>query len=181
MDSDALYHQLGITLQSVHDTSCFHKVITRQESPASLNKALVAHGIEANQTRDSSVYKSNPRFWATRPLTAKMKAWASSDVDKLLELATKQVSILTTKGKTQLQNAFNLSIRSARLLRDMQLERYCYCKIPERQFIGAGGSNIRSVEKRTGTYIRSRSTDKEWLIYYDSNHGLSMAKKAMGY
>ena len=53
-DSDALFHRHGITLRNVHDTSCYHHVITGQEHQ-SLNDVLLFNGIEANEHRDTSV------------------------------------------------------------------------------------------------------------------------------
>jgi exonuclease 3'-5' domain-containing protein 1 len=76
MDSDALYHLHGIKLQNVHDTSCFHAQITGCSDP-NLNDVLILNDIKENTIRDKSIYKSNPNFWATRPLTKQMIEWAS--------------------------------------------------------------------------------------------------------
>ena len=90
MDSDALFHFHDIKLNNVHDTSCFRAEITGREDE-NLNKVLMHNGIEQNHTRGTYVYKVNPAFCASRPLTQKIIDWASADVDRLFELATKQL------------------------------------------------------------------------------------------
>jgi hypothetical protein len=67
---------LDIAVVNVHDTSCFHFVITLKED-AKLNDTLVNNGIEGNVNRDKSVYQINPSFWAGRPLTSTTIQWAS--------------------------------------------------------------------------------------------------------
>jgi hypothetical protein len=55
MDCDALYHlHGGITLENVHDTSCFHAVITGQEDK-NLNDVLTYNGVDENVIRDKDV------------------------------------------------------------------------------------------------------------------------------
>jgi exonuclease 3'-5' domain-containing protein 1 len=100
MDSDALYHLHHITLVNVHDTSCFHAAITSQEDK-NLNDVLVYNHLSSNVHRDKSIYKTNPRFWATRPITTTMIEWATSDVDKLFQLA------LILSKATAMQNSRN--------------------------------------------------------------------------
>ena len=75
---------------NVHDTSCFRAEITGREDE-NLNNVLMQNGIEQNHTRGTYVYKVNPAFCASRPLTQKIIDWASADVDRLFELATKQL------------------------------------------------------------------------------------------
>jgi len=98
MDCDALYHLHGISVVNVHDTSCSHWTATGRED-VNLNDVLYHHGVEENGERDKSVYKSNPAFWATRPLTNQMINWSSSDVDKLLVVATMQKDELKRLGR----------------------------------------------------------------------------------
>ena len=68
MDCDALFHLHGISVVNVHDTSCSHFTETGREN-VNLNDVLSYHGIAPNGSRDKTVYKNNPAFWATRPLT----------------------------------------------------------------------------------------------------------------
>ena len=86
MDCDALYHLHIISLNNIHDTSCFHGT-----SDIGLNDLLAYHALSPNATRDGSVYGANPKFWATRPMTSQMMQWASADVEKLLLLADRQL------------------------------------------------------------------------------------------
>ncbi|KAL7485767.1 hypothetical protein ACHAW6_011370 [Cyclotella cf. meneghiniana] len=62
-DCDALFHLHGITIYSVHDTSCFHQVMTGKEYE-NLNSDLRFNGIPVNDVRDNSVYMYNPSFWS---------------------------------------------------------------------------------------------------------------------
>jgi hypothetical protein len=94
MDSDALFHFYDIKLNNVHDTSCFHAEITGREDE-NLNNVLMQNGIEQNHTRGTYVYKVNPAFCASRPLTQKIIDWASAEVDRLFELATKQLDCIS--------------------------------------------------------------------------------------
>ena len=93
MDCDALYHLHRIQVNNVHDTSCFHGV-----EDSNLNDVLSYNGIMINKSRDKTVYKRNPRFWAARPLTATMVDWDSSDVQNLFALADAQLNRITTNG-----------------------------------------------------------------------------------
>ena len=68
MDSDALFHLHDIKLNNVHDTSCFHDEITGREHE-NLNNVLMHNGVEQNHSRDTNIYRVNPAFWASRPLT----------------------------------------------------------------------------------------------------------------
>jgi len=175
IDCDALYHKWGIDLQNAHDTSCYHSLISGTES--NLNDTLAYHGLSTNAARDNNVYKANPAFWATRPLTLRMKTWASRDVAKLLPLATKQISVLS---EAQKQKAATLSSNATRFLVDMNLERGLRCMVSIGLFIGRKGCNLKSLERRTGTRITNRSQD-EWLVYYQNRHSLLQVKQAMGY
>jgi exonuclease 3'-5' domain-containing protein 1 len=84
MDSDALYHHLKISLVNAHDTSCWHAANGFVDK--NLNETLQFHRLSPNVVRDGSVYKTNPAFWATRPLTQKMISWAAGDVQCMFDL-----------------------------------------------------------------------------------------------
>ena len=55
--------------------------------------------------RDSGVYRTNHRFWATRPMTKTMIEWASGDVRSLFELYEAQVSRASPAKKIQCKAA----------------------------------------------------------------------------
>jgi ribonuclease D len=116
MDSDALFHLHGITLQNVHDTSSYHYVITGQEDK-SLNDVLGYNRIETNEHRDKSVYQRNPNFWADRPLSNTMIDWATADVDKLFRLALIQRSKVNDRTKIDAENKSNEFVASARSMK----------------------------------------------------------------
>jgi exonuclease 3'-5' domain-containing protein 1 len=177
MDCDALYHLRGIAVKNVHDTSCFHTVITGMEDK-NLNDVLSYNDIQQNLTRDKDVYKRNPAFWATRPLLPTMILWASADVDELLRVASRQVDRLSGSS-SQMDRAMTKSEESTRYVRDMKLERGLQVHGRIGHFIGPRGQNLRSLQKRTGTMIYRESVPY-WLVFYKDLAGLTAVKRAMG-
>ena len=155
------------------------------EGSKNLNYVLSYNGIGTNVTRDNSVYKANPTFWATRPLTPKMIAWASSDVDKLLMLATKQEESLsaaaTSRGWRSLDKANRMAQAYIGQMRDIQCQGGIQCKIPHGHFIGRGGENIKRVISLSGAKKIVLREGSGWLVYYEHEHQLQYVKRAMGY
>lgn len=175
-DCDALYHHHGIRLNNVHDTSCFHDLISHTEH-TSLNGVLAFNGIGLNSVRDNSVYDYNPRFWSTRPLTQKMIEWASSDVDKLFALADAQLKRIPTSSLQRA--AFDKSAKYTHLVRDMKVCTGLRVNSPG-LFIGRRGQNVNSLRKRTGTFIYQNSSNKgSWYVYYDNEASLNAVKRSM--
>ncbi|KAL7530676.1 hypothetical protein ACHAXR_003622 [Thalassiosira sp. AJA248-18] len=177
MDCDALYHLHGIKVVNVHDTSCFHDVITGTEHK-NLNDVLGYNGISLNSERDKSVYRTNPRFWSERPLTTKMIDWASSDVDKLFTLADKQLDRLPDASKPK---ALAKSTKYTCTARNMKVCTGLKVKSPG-LFIGRGGQNIKSLSNRTGTHIysdRGSKTGDSWFVFYESDASLDIVKRKM--
>ena len=174
MDSDALYHILGIKLTNVHDTSCYHHAITRVSENKNLNYVLSYNNIDTNTVRNTSVYKTNPAFWATRPITKTMIEWASSDVDKLFHLASKQL-----KGVNNLQEAA-AEDQTLRWLsvRDMKVASTGLIVDRPGLFIGRRGANIRRVEKQTNTRI-CKDNYENWYVYYWDQTSLDSVKRSM--
>eukprot|EP00978_Attheya_sp_CCMP212_P013179 scaffold33078_cov48-Attheya_sp.AAC.1 len=142
MDSDALYHHFGIELFNIHDT------IVVSMTPS----------------------RTNPTFWASRPLTAKMIDWASSDVDKLLLVASKQVDDLKHRGIRQMEKAKKKSMEFIKITRDMSLAQGLRVSSPA-LFIGRGGSNLRNLERRTGTKIYEKNDS--WIVFYPTASALA--------
>ena len=150
MDCDALFHLHDIEMKNVHDTSCFHAVITGNQDK-SLNDVLMHNGITINTVRDKSVYKRNPAFWATRPLTKHMIEWASSDVEKLFDIEVNQLERLE-EHQSQIGVALAKSESNSTFARDMRVKTGLTVNRPG-LFIGRGGSNLRSLQERTGTLV----------------------------
>ncbi len=175
MDCDALYHNHGITLNNVHDTSAYHDFIGYGQNE-NLNNTLSYYDIRVNDDRDKSVYKSNPNFWATRPLTKKMIDWASSDVDKLFQLAEKQLERISGAQKS---SAVEKSATYARLARDMHVESGLRVYGNIGMFIGRGGANIRSLERKTGCLIYSDRATNKWFVFYPNDAALNTVKRKM--
>mmetsp|Transcript_41880 Transcript_41880/g.58887 ORF Transcript_41880/g.58887 Transcript_41880/m.58887 type:complete len:275 (-) Transcript_41880:110-934(-) len=178
MDCDALFHLHGILVINVHDTSCFHNVI--HNTQANLNDTLSKNGIPENTRRSTSVYKTNPKFWSTRPLSYKMKEWASGDVASLFTLASMQSRGLSP---TQRLRAESKSEEWTKVLVEMDVERMVKCNVPIGRFIGRGGSNIRAVERQTGCQMYKSGVGRgdEFDVYYSSESSLKLVKKAMGH
>jgi DNA polymerase I-like protein with 3'-5' exonuclease and polymerase domains len=181
MDCDAMVHTLGICLKNVHDTSCYHAVITGK-SDVNLNDTLFHYGIGANTSRDKSIYNSKPRFWATRPLITHMKEWATSDVDKLARVAEIQKQRLNS---SELARAKQESASYTTIVSSMKLERNVRLGRGKSvgTFIGPGGSNIRNLQKRTGTMIYKdfEYGDLVWMVFYPNDVALQSVKRAMGH
>jgi exonuclease 3'-5' domain-containing protein 1 len=172
MDYDALYHLLNIRLTNIHDTAIWHSMITVHEN-APLNDVLSYNGVGVNATRDKSVYHSNHKFWATRPLTEDMISWASGDVAKLIDVYNRQI-------KRQL-SVKSIADQKATELADF----FAKCKLGTVQvydkgrFIGRGGANLRNLQRTTETYVyqqgnRSGST---FLVYYMDASSLEKVRK----
>ena len=176
MDADALYHcgDNKIILKNIHDTSCFHHVIFGKED-RNLNDVLSANGLKSNAARDTSVYRRNPAFWATRPLTRQMIDWASSDVDKLLELASMQLAAVSEQGKIRAMAKSKANTTSAR---DMRVAKGMHVRNPG-YFIGKGGMNLRSLQRRTGTLVYQMRPGDTWFVYYPTETALSAVKRKM--
>lgn len=174
MDCDALFHLHGIKVNNIHDTSCFHYVITSMEDK-NLNDVLRFNGISTNAARDNSVYRVNPAFWATRPLTPQMVDWASADVDKLFDLASKQLDRISGTSKPR---AIAKSAEFACAARDMKIRTGLSVNSPG-LFIGRGGANLRSLQKRTGTIIYQERPKNSWFVFYSSEASLASGMRKM--
>ena len=102
-----------------------------------------------------------------------MVEWASSDVKSLLALADSQERGITSAS------------RSATIAKSTQYSRnVCNMKgctgLTVRNpglIIGRGGSNIRSLQKRTGTLMYQDSG--KWFVFYDNDALLDAVKRSM--
>lgn len=181
MDADALRHLHKIDLVSVHDTSVYHSVLTGHED-ANLNNTLLAYGLGSNSSRRSSVYDTNPTYWATRPWTSDMKDWAAGDVSQLLELAKRQRQ---KDGGRPWKEVKTKSQERATRTPEMKLETNLIYKVANdmRQFIGPRGWHIRQLQKDTGTlvYRNQAAGSNAWLVFYPDRAALAKVKVAMGY
>lgn len=139
MDSDALFHQYGIKLTNVHDTQVWDVITTSAYKPLNLNDTLSKNGCKTNTFRDGSVYKHNPKFWMTRPLSQMMINWAADDVANLFVLQAKQAAAATNKPQCKLASEEALTIRDKvhALVEVANVGR----------FIGRNGSNIISLTR----------------------------------
>ena len=183
IDSDALYHLCDIRLSNIHDTICFHQVISGEDYK-NLNYVLSYNGISTNDARDNSVYNSNQSFWATRPLSQKMIDWASSDVDKLLQVANRQENNLLQRGgrgTMSMKSAITMSNKNIAFYRDVKCARGIRCQISHGQFIGRGGENIKRVQLQSGAAKIQFREGSGWEVYYEHQHQLDHVKREMGY
>ena len=173
MDSDALFHLHNIRVNNVHDTLCFHEALTYVGNHKNLNEVLAANSISENAARDNNVYKINPNFWAARPLSNKMIEWASSDVDKLFDLADRQISKISPSAEAR---AIAKSQEYSRLVADMEVKSKMRVRNPG-LFIGRRGANIRSIERELGVFCYQKSDG--WFAYYKSDAALNRLQRKM--
>ena len=173
MDSDALFHLHNIRIENIHDTLCFHEELSYFGKHKNLNDVLAANGIAQNVARDSNVYKMNPNFWATRPLSSKMIDWASSDVDKLFDLAERQLSKISPSARAR---ATAKSREYSHLVVDMKVKSKMRVRNPG-LFIGRRGANIRSIERELGVFCYQKSDG--WFAYYKSDAALNRLQRKM--
>jgi len=174
MDADALKHILNIQLTNVHDTSRWHHAITGNED-RNLNTVLTYNALTSNIVRDNSVYNSNHAFWATRPLTKTMIAWASGDVTLLQELRRRQ---LIGANRMQEQMAITASEANATYTSEMSMDMISV-KNPGR-FIGPSGNNIRRLQKETSTliYPRGNRSSNTFAVFYKDEQSFNKVKHA---
>mmetsp|Transcript_13999 Transcript_13999/g.29510 ORF Transcript_13999/g.29510 Transcript_13999/m.29510 type:complete len:162 (+) Transcript_13999:1177-1662(+) len=159
-------------MNNSHDTSCYETVLTGGRK--NLNDTLACNGIKTNSQRDKSVYKRNPRFWATRPLTNQMIEWASSDDDKLFKLSQIQLDKISISSKSR---AITKSSELTKKARDIKVKTGLRVNSPG-LFIGRGGANLRCLEERTGTFMYYKDGGS-WFVYYENESSLAAVKRAM--
>ncbi|KAJ1472042.1 ribonuclease H-like domain-containing protein [Baffinella frigidus] len=143
-DSDALFHLLGIELKNVHDTQAWH-IARYGAGHLSLNTVLGNYTIDSNVVRDSSVYKTNEAFWATRPLTDVMIEWASGDVKSLFRLREAQTSNSEEAVATLGAEASEANLQK---MRECVVEEIIVPADEFGHFIGKAGANLRKLEER---------------------------------
>lgn len=176
MDSDALWHHLNIRLANVHDTSCWHHVITGRPD-MNLNDTLNQMGLQPNATRDKGVYDRNHAFWATRPMTPQMIEWASGDLESLFALQEQQ---LTRASDQDAHKANQNSKRNLDMAREAKVDTFRITSNVGR-FIGSRGSSIRSLQSDTNTLIygKGKRGDNFFMVYYyDESSRQSVLRKA---
>lgn len=91
-----LYTEYGVKITHIFDTRVAHylivnqaispKRIPRQLPPIGFNELCSKYGANLNVQKDEmkNVYKCNPNYWMTRPLTKDMVAYAALDVASLV-------------------------------------------------------------------------------------------------
>jgi exonuclease 3'-5' domain-containing protein 1 len=156
MDADALHHQLGVDLINVHDTSCWHAALVPDGVDKNLNDTLSAYGLAPNKARNGSVYRTNPEFWATRPLTQAMVEWASGDVTSMFALYHCQQEHAHGLSQSKQQK---IKMATSNFLSWKKADvTFVTVRNPGR-FIGKGGCNIRRLQQKTGTIIYPAPTN----------------------
>lgn len=161
MDSDAFFHLWNITLSGVHDTQVCDNIL-RNKGEKNLNDTLSANGIQCNASRDSSVYETNPNFWATRPMTPRMIEWAAGDVSKLFQLYVRQTALVPPLKKRLM---VNMSQANADRLRAM-ICKDTRLKCNPGLFIGKKGAGIKSiVDENSFIQFRGARGDQRIMLY----------------
>ena len=174
MDSDALQHCLGITMQNVHDTSSWHGVLFG-EINAGLNNVLNKYKIPQNEARDGSIYKTNHEFWKQRPLTPHMIAWAVGDIAGLFAIYDQQQVTSQAEQKATAQTMSNQAVAWARAAKTCNVE-----VVNPRKFVGPGGKAVHALRARSNTllYHRGNRQKNNWIVYYEQECFAKMVLKA---
>jgi exonuclease 3'-5' domain-containing protein 1 len=181
-DSDALFTQADITLTNVFDSSIYVMRANKLERRLNLNNSLKLHDCLVNENRDDShnIYKDNPTFWNTRPLTPFMIQYASKDVASLFDLRDKLLVLLaetqTTEEFVAIQTESNKVISEYR-----GLTLYELVPVPPGCIgciIGKGGAGIAKIEKRSGAML-SCCLEDSFLVLGDTQSKINKAKHEM--
>ncbi len=167
-------------MNNVHDTQAWHMAKdgssfgqSRQTTRPGLNATLEAYGFKANTTRDKSVYRANPNFWETRPLTTEMIKWASEDVGLLVPLSKAQVEQADAKIADVARTASSKRVGAMRdrVVRNVQVHHS-----QMGNFIGKGGANISELERACKVSFQQRHVPNGlFMIYANSNEDLDAA------
>ena len=186
MDCDALLHQFGIRVTNIHDTQVFtHQFWTETSvrKNLGLNDTLKLYECRENILKDKGIYKSNPAFWATRPLCSFMTELASQDVFYLLDLYEKQVLQARSADSDGLALTRCIALCEERLaIRD---QFACLVQINPMKiglFIGRGGSNINSLISDMSSFgchlqgLDGRGKKGLFIVYANDSQSLKLIK-----
>jgi ribonuclease D len=173
MDSDALASLLNIQLTNVHDTSCWH-ASCGGGTDVNLNDCLVSYSLTPNALRGSINYDANPNYWAQRPVSKEMMAYASGDLTSLLEMQAKQLQRASASESAKAKAASIAYLNAARSAR-VEVVRVTG---NIGHFIGPRGANIRELQKSTNTIIfnKGQRANKMFMVFYHTEEGLNQVK-----
>ena len=104
-----------------------------------------------------------------------MIEWATSDVDRLFDVAAKQLDSISDMKKTR---AIDKSNKNTSFAHDMDVEQGLTVKNIG-WFIGKRGANLRSLQRSTGTLIYQERPKNTWVIFYSTRDGLNSVKSSM--
>lgn len=157
----------GTSAVEVHDTQAWHEIIhPGLGKRPNVNDSLATFGCAINTARDSSIYKTNHRFWSSRPLTAEMIEWASGDFTKLFELREKQIDAAGGVDSERGRQAHAQSQKRLGSLRDCVTQLVQIHSTQIGNFIGKGGSNLQQMERSTGAQFWGRHAIKGGFDVY---------------
>jgi hypothetical protein len=182
--SDALLHEFGIRLDGVHDTAAWHVTMTGR-AEVNINETLTHNGIGVlYHHRNGSDYRNsrtNHAFWATRPLTPEMVAWAAGDASSTFKLYAAQRTAYGTIHIAKKKLAEKLSAKYLKWAREAKVTVISVKSSVVGRFIGRGGSNLRDIQKTTATLIKphgSRLFERKFAVYYYDEEGLTRVRGA---
>jgi polyribonucleotide nucleotidyltransferase len=102
--------------------------------------------------------------------------WASSDVDKLFQLADMQLKRISGSMKS---SAIEKSATYATTTRDLKVCTGLVVRGNVGRFIGRGGANIRSLERETGCLVYQDREKNTWFVFYPNETSLNAVKRRM--
>jgi exonuclease 3'-5' domain-containing protein 1 len=181
-DSDALFHQFGITLRSVFDTSIYAMKLRYSTKRSNLNKTLSEFRCTLNPHRDeiSNLYKRYPNVWMQRPLTPFLIEYASKDVASLFDLQDKMLAEVAQNFPTEAIIIKVSSEQAASAFRDLLF--HSVVQVPESKrgcVIGRQGAGVTSIERRNNGAFISGPYDVGFLVLAPTEALLESTKRSI--
>lgn len=196
-DSDGLWHQYGVNLSPVIDTQCAFGEVRALRGlsrglPASLRTVLrkfanVSDEEVALKVTIKECMKQRPDFWANRPLTKEMIAYASFDVQYLVRAVVTMRKIVESIDPAGWKNVEKQSREYCSMFRDdpsgkgpekatRMYETMARQAARERSTVEFAKSKERMVKKDG---LRNFSFDQDKLMLVMAEEGGSIGDKQM--
>lgn len=161
-DSDALFHIHNIAVANVHDTQAWHMILEALTQPPSLSTTLEQFGFTVT-SRSKHIYIESPDVWLTRPLSKALVERASGDVNYLLDLRMKQISLCSAEQQLRAEAASN---QRTALLRDLLKEKVTISQNAAGMAIGRNGENLLKLQREYGAVIQQESAKQQQKVQF---------------
>jgi len=179
-DADALSKCQSIELINVWDTQVIYQELRDPNRGLNLNDTLEKFGCPKNLIRGDSAskYRTNERYWETRPLSREMLDCAAGDVVYLFDLYhAQQKEVNHPSCKITIDKIKTKCIEKVDAFRSCRFDRKV--SIPSDRIglvIGRNGCTIRSIEKQSGAIV-TRCSSGEITLLGHTEKQLNTAEK----